>query len=82
MQALSKYSEKTAGANLDLRVSVSTEKDANWKRKYHVDADNALLLRQEEVCIRETSKHEMIQEANFHCRLLPYTDIRLYRTEC
>jgi len=30
-------------------VSVSSEKDVNWKRKYHVDADNALLLRQEEV---------------------------------
>ena len=55
MQALSKYSEKTAGANLDLRVTVSSEKDANWKRKYHVDSDNALLLRQEEVCINEKS---------------------------
>lgn len=53
LQALSKYSEKTAGAKLDLRVSVSSEKDANWKRKYHVDADNALLLRQEEVGINK-----------------------------
>ncbi|XP_078346612.1 venom factor-like [Oculina patagonica] len=49
LQALSKYSEKTAGAKLDLRVAVSSEKDANWKRKYHVDAENALYLRQEEV---------------------------------
>jgi len=50
LQALSKYSEKTVGANLDLRVSVSSEKDASWKRKYHIDVNNALMLRQEEVC--------------------------------
>lgn len=49
LQALSKYSEKTAGAKLDLRVSVSSEKDVNWKRKYHIDRGNALILRQEDV---------------------------------
>lgn len=49
LQALSKYSEKTAGAKLDLRVSVSSEKDVNWKRKYHIDPGNALILRQEDV---------------------------------
>ncbi|RMX57629.1 hypothetical protein pdam_00015728 [Pocillopora damicornis] len=49
LQALSQYSEKTAGASLDLRVSISSEKDASWKRNYHIDPDNALILRQEEV---------------------------------
>ncbi len=72
LQALSKYSEKTAGAKLDLRVSVSSEKDANWKRKYHVDAKNALYLRQEEVCINKRVyvyfKHKTIQQVDFQYR--------------
>ncbi|XP_068695726.1 LOW QUALITY PROTEIN: venom factor-like [Montipora foliosa] len=49
LQALSKYSEKTAGAHLDLRVSVSSEKDANWKRRYYIVTANALTLRQEDI---------------------------------
>ena len=51
LQALSKYSEKTAGAHLDLRVSVSSEKQAEWKRRYHIDMENALSLRQEDVSL-------------------------------
>ncbi|XP_074624283.1 complement C3-like isoform X1 [Acropora palmata] len=49
LQALSKYSGKTAGAKLDLRVSISSEKESNWKRRYYVDARNALELRQEDI---------------------------------
>ena len=59
LQALSQYSEKTAGASLDLRVSISSEKDASWKRNYHIDPDNALILRQEEVSLSSITQAEL-----------------------
>jgi CD109 antigen len=49
LQALAKYSEKTAGANLDLRVSLTPEKDAIWKRTFHVQKHNALMRRKVDV---------------------------------
>ncbi|XP_031570486.1 A.superbus venom factor 1-like [Actinia tenebrosa] len=49
LQALAKYSEKTAGAQLDLRVSVTPEKDAIWRRTFHVEKSNALILRKVDI---------------------------------
>lgn len=52
LQALAKYSEKTAGANLDLSVSILPERDAAWKRTFHVDKTNALIQKTVDVGLR------------------------------
>ena len=50
LQALAIYSEKTAGANLDLSVSLSPERDANWKTTLWISKENALIQRSIDVC--------------------------------
>ena len=39
-------------------MSISSEKDTNWKRRYHIDADNALMLRQEDVSTSEAERYD------------------------
>ena len=47
LQALTLYSEKTAGNTLDLRVKLTSEIDANWKPpEIHFTPENALLRRE------------------------------------
>ena len=57
LQALSLYSESTAGNPLDLRVKLTSEKDADWEEsKIHITEDNALLRRQIDVrAVNETA---------------------------
>ena len=50
LQALSLYSEKTAGNALDLRVRLTSEVAAEWKPpEIHISPENALLRREIDV---------------------------------
>ena len=50
LQALSLYSEHTAGKAFDLRVKLSSELDADWKPpEIHITPESALLRRQIDV---------------------------------
>ena len=50
LQALSLYSEKTAGNALDLRVRLTSEVEAEWKPpEIPISPENALLRRQIDV---------------------------------
>ena len=49
LEALAKYSERTAGANLDLRISLTAERDSSWRRTVHITNQNALVMTQEDV---------------------------------
>ena len=46
LQALALYSEKTAKNVLDLRVKLTSEVDANWKKEIHFTPENALLRKE------------------------------------
>ena len=51
LQALSLYSEKTAGNALDLRVRLTSEVKAGWKPpEIHISPENGLLRRRIDVC--------------------------------
>lgn len=49
LQALAKYSENTVGRQLNLKVTLTAERDPKWKRIYHITRQNALLQRHEDV---------------------------------
>nr|BAH22725.1 complement component C3 precursor [Nematostella vectensis] len=49
LQALAKYSEKTAGGFMNLQVSITSDKSAYWKKTYHVTKENALAHRKLDV---------------------------------
>ena len=52
LQALVLYSEKTAGNALNLRVTLTSEMDGEWKPpEIHITPENALLRRREDVRI-------------------------------
>eukprot|EP00794_Sanderia_malayensis_P016290 gene16290-17928_t len=49
LQALSEYSSKTAGGELDLTVTVTSAKDADIVRSFRVKAENALVRQQTDI---------------------------------
>ena len=64
LQALSLYSEKTAGKALDLRVRLTSEVKPGWKPPaIHISPENALLRTQTDV--RAISMTEELLYSNF-----------------
>lgn len=55
LEALAKYSERTVGANLNLRVELTAERDSSWRRIIHITNQSALLMKQQDVSCNQTS---------------------------